>query len=337
MHVGKIFNFMIGATSDLVQEVETIRQAFYKWNDLNSEGTNSIIHPLHWSTSVYPAFGDYAQDVINKQIVSQSDALICILKNRIGSPTPSFESGCIEEIELHKEADKPVMVFFINEPSAILHNSTQYDQLIDFKKKFGTSAIYIETTYKDLLHNVFEKLTLLMHQVMSKYTLEEIINPQRPTTEEIFGAISERLKVLSLKYPSNLKSDTDSLMSIENKCSELEAQYCPTLSENIISSFSSFAYSIGLSPADFHYAIFDDQEFFIYKQNDDFIIQVMRYSLGRYPNISLNRRDVSVDFFFDKSIEKKAHLYLKCESVQKITELLQFWLLSIRDYEESIK
>lgn len=71
---------MIGAPSDIKNEVGIVREVVNKWNDLYSEKEKIVLLPKHWATSTYPTAGARPQESINKQIVEKSDLLISILE-----------------------------------------------------------------------------------------------------------------------------------------------------------------------------------------------------------------------------------------------------------------
>ena len=113
MFQANVLNIMIAGPSDVLPEVECVKSAIYEWNEMNASTYNLMLRPIHWSTSSFPSIssGD-GQAAINKQLVETSDVLICLFGQRLGSPTPRFKSGTVEEIELHRKSGKEVMIFF---------------------------------------------------------------------------------------------------------------------------------------------------------------------------------------------------------------------------------
>ena len=83
---------------------------------MNSEIQKVICLPLHWSISSYPEVGKHPQKIINNQVVSKSDLLICVFGSKLGTPTEDYASGSVEEVEEHIKAGKPVMIFFLKNP-----------------------------------------------------------------------------------------------------------------------------------------------------------------------------------------------------------------------------
>ena len=114
MFPANVYKIMIGAPSDIEEEVSIAMNIIHHWNDINAEKQKTVLLPLHWSISSYPAIGMHPQKAINKQVVSKSDLLICIFGAKLGTPTNDYASGSVEEIEEHLKAGKPVMIFFKN-------------------------------------------------------------------------------------------------------------------------------------------------------------------------------------------------------------------------------
>lgn len=319
---------MIGATGDLQHEVATCREAMNRWNNLNSFDTKSVILPFHWSTSVYPNIGHSPQDVINNQIVKDSDALICILKNRIGSPTPDYESGCIEEIELHRKSGKTVMLFFINDENH--PHDDQYSRLIEYKKKFGTQALYVETTPSNIKDVIFDKLSLLMHKINSQPSvIADLLKPVRDTQDDAITLIKKY--VVSSEhayYDESCPCNIDDML-IHEETTKDSTYYSRGFSDNEYKHIMKLAIKFGHSPLDFNLIRRDNQDVITYKKASKYFVQVMRYSLSRE-----GWRDFSFDFFLRGVKSDKSHLYLTCEDFQEVLQLFKYWFITLREFND---
>ena len=111
MFQADVYKVMIGAPSDIQEEINIAINAIYHWNHIHAEKQKTMLLPLHWSISAYPAIGQHPQKVINQQVVNKSDLLICIFGAKLGTPTNDYVSGSVEEIEEHIKVGKPVMIF----------------------------------------------------------------------------------------------------------------------------------------------------------------------------------------------------------------------------------
>lgn len=105
MYLAKVYKVMIGAPSDIQEEIQMAKNVIQKWNSINSEFRRRVLLPLHWSDNAYPETGIHPQKSINRMVVEKSDLLICIFCSRLGSPTDTHNSGSIEEIDEHIKAD----------------------------------------------------------------------------------------------------------------------------------------------------------------------------------------------------------------------------------------
>ncbi|OTG67111.1 hypothetical protein [Acinetobacter silvestris] len=72
--------------------INDLNQSYLKTLNLNFE-------LLSWENSTFPSFGEYPQDIINKQIGDDYDIFLGILWSRFGTPTNKAESGTLEEFE----------------------------------------------------------------------------------------------------------------------------------------------------------------------------------------------------------------------------------------------
>lgn len=157
MFQANVYKIMIGAPSDIKDEVEIAIKVIYDWNNINAEKQRTVLLPLHWSISTYPITGIHPQKAINQQVVNKSDLLICIFGVKLGTPTESSESGSVEEIEEHLKAGKPVMLFFKNIVNINDIDIEQISRLKKFKEKIGQRALYAEYTDIGDFKQILEK------------------------------------------------------------------------------------------------------------------------------------------------------------------------------------
>ena len=157
MFQGKIYKIMIGAPSDIKEEVEIAINVINHWNYLNSETHKIVCMPLHWSISSYPEVGKHPQTIINKQVVSKSDLLICVFGCRIGTPTNDYVSGSVEEIEEHLKAGKPVMIFFKQRINLENVDEEQLLKLKKYKNQLKNTALWTEFDDAEHFRTSFEE------------------------------------------------------------------------------------------------------------------------------------------------------------------------------------
>jgi hypothetical protein len=128
------FNIMIVSPSDVAAERAAIRQTLTDWNVIHSESRRIVLLPIGWETHGSPKMGQHPQKVLNEQVASRADLLVGVFWTRIGTPTPTHQSGSVEEIEEHIAAGKPVMLYFSNQPVRLDSvDGDQYTKLLAFR------------------------------------------------------------------------------------------------------------------------------------------------------------------------------------------------------------
>lgn len=138
----RVYRILIASPSDVAEERDIAVTTIQQWNDLNSSERQLVLLPLRWETHSAPEYGRRPQEVINRQVVDQSDLLVGIFWTRIGSPTGLADSGTLEEIERVAKQGKPVMLYFSQskqDPDRI--DLEQLQKLRDFKKMTFPKAL----------------------------------------------------------------------------------------------------------------------------------------------------------------------------------------------------
>lgn len=163
--IARVYKIMIGAPSDIKEEMQIAKEVIHEWNYINTERNHKVLLPLHWSISTYPSSGKHPQKLINEQIVDKSDLLICIFGSRLGSPTDTDISGSVEEINEHLKAGKDVMIFFRrNLNISSINDLQQTTKLLEFKENIKGKVLFEEYNdekeFKPLLTN---KLQLFLN------------------------------------------------------------------------------------------------------------------------------------------------------------------------------
>lgn len=166
MYHSDVYNIMIGAPSDIIEEVNTAISVINQWSYINSEATNIVLMPLHWSINSYPTCGAHPQKSINKQLVSKSDLMVSIFGAKLGTPTDTEASGTVEEINEHINAGKDVMVFFklsIDDISSV--DPQQLQKIQEFKDGIKDKALWCDFyDNDDFQKKLSEKIQLFVNE-----------------------------------------------------------------------------------------------------------------------------------------------------------------------------
>lgn len=121
----EVFNVLIASPSDVATEREEVERAIYEWNRRYSAQLNVVLLPRRWEKDVVPAYrGADPQQIINEQITQKCHILIGIFWTKLGTATLNHSSGTLEEINLFIEAEKDVLLFFVDKP--VPRSNTDY-------------------------------------------------------------------------------------------------------------------------------------------------------------------------------------------------------------------
>lgn len=146
-----VYEVFIASPTDVQEERAYLEEEIYRWNRKNTSYTNIVLMPVMWEHDTYSSIsGQEPQKEINDQIKDSADLVIGIFHARLGTPTDNADSGSVQEIREHLDADKPVMAFFSEAdiPQSMFRNGfAQVNEVENFKKEL--SQIGIHTPYKD--------------------------------------------------------------------------------------------------------------------------------------------------------------------------------------------
>lgn len=107
-----IFPILIAGPSDVGAELDEVMMAMNAWNERHGGQVGVRMEPRTWRRHSSPEMGGDPQEILNRQIGDQCDAVIAVFGARMGTPTPRAISGTVEEIERFQAAGKRVMVYF---------------------------------------------------------------------------------------------------------------------------------------------------------------------------------------------------------------------------------
>ena len=179
MYQANVYKIMIGAPSDIKDEIQVACKVINKWNNINSESRHCILMPLHWSFSSYPSSGSHPQKLLNKQLVGRSDFMLAFFGTKLGTATDTDISGTVEEIKEHLRAGKKVMVFFRNCIEASKVDAEQLKKLQEYKCRIQDKVIWAEYEDEhDLESLLYDKISLFTNDNLQGYESQSIEIPQ---------------------------------------------------------------------------------------------------------------------------------------------------------------
>ncbi|MFV0330885.1 MAG: hypothetical protein ACK5KL_13890 [Dysgonomonas sp.] len=115
--------------------------------------------------------------------------MICLFGTRLGSPTGKSESGTVEEINEHVDAEKPVMVYFKNfiEDVSTL-DKIQFEKVSEFKKQIQNGALYHDyKSVSDFSTHIKNHIEKVINDISSSFnipTTTNLLNVDTPKFDE---------------------------------------------------------------------------------------------------------------------------------------------------------
>jgi hypothetical protein len=160
-----VYRVMIASPGDVQAERDVVRDVVHEWNAVNAVRRGIVLLPVGWETDLAPEMGDAPQTIIDKRILKDADLLIGIFWTRIGTPTASYASGAVEEIEEHLAAKKPAMLYFSMAPAVIDSvDPDQYKGLKSFRDSCKSRGVYeIYNDVGDFRHKLATGLQITLN------------------------------------------------------------------------------------------------------------------------------------------------------------------------------
>jgi len=159
---------MIVSPSDVQKEREICKNVLYQWNALNAQKCHIILNPVGFDINSHPSSGEHPQASINHQILDTADIIIGIFCTKLGTPTPEYPSGSVEEITRHVDARKQAMIYFSNAPvSPDKIDTDDYKRLKEYKQSIQNKAYYKEfSSLEDFEYQLTSHIQLLVNDTM---------------------------------------------------------------------------------------------------------------------------------------------------------------------------
>ncbi|MEI0698821.1 hypothetical protein R4K92_07800, partial [Brachyspira intermedia] len=173
-----IHKILISCPSDISEEVEIVKKIISNIN-INLKKHHIRLEYLFWKDDVKHGYGRRPQSIINEEIVKESDAIVAIFGEKLGSNTGKYDSGTIEEIEEIIKAKKKVFLYFSDKdiPRKYIENSKKINEISKvekFKKEYASRGIY--SLYKSNDEFEIEITTVLNSYVISIINSDNLSN-----------------------------------------------------------------------------------------------------------------------------------------------------------------
>lgn len=185
-----IRRIMIAAPKDAHKYVDICFKVINKIN-LSRHMKSELLEPCHWITHTIPRFNSNGpQPEINRQIVNESDFIIAFFKHEPGTPTGKYESGTVEEINLHMLDDKQGMVYFYRGDSTD-QNKDEQQRLAEVKSWCFARGVMgefntideLETSLSKHINLLLNKYPLLVNEKVKALANKEAQELERLTRD----------------------------------------------------------------------------------------------------------------------------------------------------------
>lgn len=197
---------MIGAPSDIKDEIQVACRVVNKWNNVYSESKQCVLFPLHWSFSSYPTSGLHPQKLLNKQLVDRSDFMLAFFGSKLGTPTDTDISGTVEEINEHLRAGRKVMVFFRKQIDASEVDAEQFKKLQDYKRTIRDKVIWADYEDEhDLETLLYDKICLFANDNIHGYETQGSGDAKNKELEAAKAELA-KIKAVQQQYLQDIAS-----------------------------------------------------------------------------------------------------------------------------------
>jgi len=139
-----VLNVLIASPGDVATERDIVTEQLFRWNS-NGLARRLLLQPVKWETHASPQMGSHPQHILNERLLTDADIVVGVFGTRVGTATPEFISGSVEEIKRHVAAGKLAMLYFSKvpvDPTTI--DQVQWAALLAFKEECRSGGLYAE-------------------------------------------------------------------------------------------------------------------------------------------------------------------------------------------------
>jgi hypothetical protein len=136
------YRCLLISPGDVTEEREGLAKAVDRWNAQVGDALDARVRLVRWETDRVPDASAPPQQVLNRQIVDESDFEIALFWARLGTPTGTHAAGSLEEIEQLQRRGARVLIYFKNAPvPQELLKDDQYARVSEFKTKMEKKGL----------------------------------------------------------------------------------------------------------------------------------------------------------------------------------------------------
>ena len=205
------YSCLLISPSDVNEERAAIVDVINHWNAQIGKNHDASVRLVMWETHAVPDVSAPAQEVLNRDIVDECDFGIAVFWTRLGSPTTTYDSGSMEEIERLRQRGARVLVYMGSAPIPQERlKDDQYHRLSEFKKQLRNEGLL--GTYHDvadLREQILLHTTTVVIHLLQKIGVSRLLMLQRrPASSRHQSQTFELLFLPPKRFRQRLAYDT---------------------------------------------------------------------------------------------------------------------------------
>jgi len=240
----ELLKIFIASPGDTQQQRDEIEKIVAEWNQNNSSSENIILKTVRWENDATPSYHQdmSGQQIVNNQLLLESDILIAIFNMKLGTPVDGYESGTIEEIEVFYEKNKDhTGIFFVPISSIPNNNFEEYSRLMTYKDYITKNRLGLYFDYS--LEDIRRYICIEVNKKKKAIETATNINPTYKDTSSLtvtlcidkefnltnFNDLKPILKKYLIssiknKQPININIESEEIVMLENYICTSETQ-----------------------------------------------------------------------------------------------------------------
>lgn len=184
-----VYRVLIASPGDLGEERSVIEGTIHQWNADEGFEAKVVLLPVRWETHAVPEQGDRPQGILNRRLVDRCDILVGAFWTRIGSPTGSYGSGTLEEIDRFFQSGKPTLLYFSTRDARLADlDLEQYRQVVEAKQRFKARGLFDEFSST---HELASKLARHLREHVRRLTDEGPPHVRKATEESAHNSVKQ--------------------------------------------------------------------------------------------------------------------------------------------------
>jgi hypothetical protein len=143
-YAANVLSVMIASPGDCVHERAKLREAILELSVTQSAHTGIVFMPRLWEHDAIPDARTLPQSSIDEQIAARADVLVALFRHTVGRSRVNGVPATIHEIELCRQRDIPVHIYFYSGPADPTVDAKQWANVQQYQEDLGGQSLYGE-------------------------------------------------------------------------------------------------------------------------------------------------------------------------------------------------